>query len=142
MSKGDLSYRLRVALSLNNKKPADLCRDLDIPKSAISQYLNGKSKNMSADRLQEIAVYLNVAEAWLMGYDVPMERNKTSEKQYATIEKLDSMAKKSVDDKLLLDEYHKLSDEGKIKARSYVNYLVDEESKEKDTASQDQIGTA
>lgn len=74
MNKDELKHRLLIALSKRGIRPAELCRELDIPKSALSQYLSGKSKNMSAERLQDIATYLNVAEAWLMGYDVPMER--------------------------------------------------------------------
>lgn len=74
MSKEELKNRLRVALNIRGKRPVDLCTDLDLAKSTVSQYLSGKSKNMDADRLQAIGEYLNVSEAWLMGYDVPMER--------------------------------------------------------------------
>ena len=70
----EIKDRLRVAMEMRNKKSADLTRDLKIPSSAMSQYLSGKSKNMPNDRLYEICKYLNVSEAWLMGYDVPMER--------------------------------------------------------------------
>lgn len=76
--KDELKNRLQYALDIRNKKAADLSKVLDIPKSALSQYLNGKSKNMTADRLNAIGKYLNVSEAWLMGYDVPMERTKHS----------------------------------------------------------------
>ncbi len=68
-----LKDRLSEALALRGKKAVDLTRELGVPKSAISQYLSGKSQTMDADRLQKIATYLGVNEPWLAGYDVPME---------------------------------------------------------------------
>ena len=72
----ELKDRLREAMALRNKKAVDLSSNLDIPKSAISQYLSGKSKDMDSPRLYKICVYLDVSEAWMMGFDVPMERPK------------------------------------------------------------------
>lgn len=73
-SKCSLKSRLYEAMYIRGKKAVDLTRDLKIPKSAISQYLSGKSQNMDSERLYAIAVYLDVSEPWLLGYDVPMER--------------------------------------------------------------------
>ena len=73
-SKCSLKYRLYEAMVAKGKMAADLARDLQIPKSAISQYLSGKSQNMDSERLYKIAIYLDVSEPWLMGYDVPMEK--------------------------------------------------------------------
>lgn len=70
----ELKDRLQHALYIREKKAADLSKDLNIPKSAISQYLSGKSQNMDSRRLYAICQYLDVSEAWLMGFDVPMER--------------------------------------------------------------------
>lgn len=72
--KAELKDRLQEALRIREKKAVDLVRDLDIPKSAISQYLSGKSQNMDSKRLYAICKYLDVSEPWLMGYDVPTER--------------------------------------------------------------------
>lgn len=66
--------RLQQALSLREKKPVDLAKDLNIPKSAISQYLSGNRTIKDSRRLYAIAKYLDVSEAWLMGFDVPMGR--------------------------------------------------------------------
>jgi transcriptional regulator with XRE-family HTH domain len=66
--------RLQLALDLSEKKAIDLARDLNIPKSAISQYLSGNRVIKDSKRLYAIATYLDVSEAWLMGFDVPMER--------------------------------------------------------------------
>lgn len=70
-----LKDRLYLALSMRGKKAVDLTRDLQIPKSAVSQYLSGKSQNMDSERLYAIARYLDVSEPWLLGFEVPMERN-------------------------------------------------------------------
>lgn len=72
--KVELKDRLRLALDLREKKAVDIARDLKIPKSAISQYLSGYRTIQDSRRLYVIAEYLDVSEAWLMGFDVPMER--------------------------------------------------------------------
>ena len=72
----ELKDRLQETMNLREKKAADLANDLEIPKSALSQYLSGKSKNMDSVRMYRLCVYLNVNEAWMMGFDVPMERPK------------------------------------------------------------------
>ena len=69
-----LKDRLKEALEKRGKKAADLSKDLNIPKSAISQYLSGKSQNMDSDRMYAICRYLNVSEAWMLGFNVPMDR--------------------------------------------------------------------
>lgn len=78
-SKCSLKYRLHEAMTAKGRKAVDLTRDLHIPKSAISQYLSGKSQNMDSERLYKIALYLDVSEPWLLGFDVPMERTSAGE---------------------------------------------------------------
>lgn len=70
----ELQFRLQKALDIREKKAIDVARDLNIPKSAMSQYLSGRTKKMDSIRIYSIAKYLDVSEAWLMGFDVPMER--------------------------------------------------------------------
>ena len=83
----EMKDRLREAMALRNKKAVDLSSNLGIPKSAISQYLSGRSKDMDSPRLYKICVYLDVSEAWMMGFDVPMERPTKEEiKEQATFE--------------------------------------------------------
>ena len=71
------SDRISLALSLRGMKQSELCIKTGIPKSAISQYISGEFKPKQ-DRVFLIAQALDVDEAWLMGYDVPMERQKES----------------------------------------------------------------
>lgn len=71
--KSNCSERIATALSLKKMKQAELCEKTKIPKSAMSQYISGAFEPKQ-DRIYLIAKALNVSEAWLMGYDVPMER--------------------------------------------------------------------
>lgn len=47
--------------------------NVKINKSHLSQYISGKNEPRQ-DKLSILSLALNVNEAWLMGYDVPMEK--------------------------------------------------------------------
>ncbi len=74
MLEDTFANRLKKALDYNNMKPIDLSRKANINKSLISSYLSGVCK-AKQDKLDIIARILNVSEAWLMGYDVDMDRD-------------------------------------------------------------------
>ena len=65
--------RIKKALYIKGMKQSDLCRLTKIPKSALSQYISGAFEPKQ-DRIYLMAQALNVNETWLMGLDVPMER--------------------------------------------------------------------
>lgn len=67
--------RIKEALYLRGMRQVELCEITKIPKSALSQYISG-SFEPKQDRIYLIAKALDVSEAWLMGYDVPMEKEK------------------------------------------------------------------
>lgn len=71
--------RLKAVMDLKGFRAVDIVEHTDIPKGAISYYIAGKSQP-KADRLYVLAKYLNVSEAWLLGYDVPMERTAEQKK--------------------------------------------------------------
>lgn len=83
-SKSSLKNRLYEAMTIRGKKAVDLTKDLQIPKSAVSQYLSGKSQKMDSERLYAIAKYLDVDEPWLLGYDVPMKSDSETKKEQPT----------------------------------------------------------
>ena len=68
------SERLKGAMELRDIDRATLLRITGIDKGAFSSYINGKY-NAGQANLYLLAKALNVNEAWLMGHDVPMERN-------------------------------------------------------------------
>ena len=65
--------RLSYALTIRNMKPIELAEATKIDKSKISSYMSGRYK-AKTDGLKIIADTLNVSPIWLMGYDVPMEK--------------------------------------------------------------------
>jgi len=71
--KGKCSDRIKEALNLRNMKPIELVEQSNIKKSALSQYMSGKITPRQK-ALDAMAKVLNVSPAWLMGFDVPMER--------------------------------------------------------------------
>ncbi len=70
--------RLKQAMQIRNMKQSELSAITGIGKSSISTYLSGeylpKQRNV-----YKISKALDVSEAWLMGYDVPMERKEAEE---------------------------------------------------------------
>ena len=66
--------RLSYALTIRNIKPIELAEITKINKSKISSYMSGRYKPKT-DGLKLIANALNVSPVWLMGYDVPMQKN-------------------------------------------------------------------
>ena len=76
------SERLQTIMDERNLRQADIlamvqpiCKEqgTTIQRNALSQYVTGKVLPRQ-DKLTALAHALNVSEAWLMGYDVPMER--------------------------------------------------------------------
>ena len=69
----DIAQRLREAMNTAGKTQADLVRETGLSKSTLSRYLSGQfePKQIAVNKL---ALALNVAEMWLWGCDVPMER--------------------------------------------------------------------
>ena len=64
--------RLREGLLLRSMTQAELARRTGLDRSSISRYLKNEYKG-NQDAVYKISQTLNVSEAWLMGYDVPME---------------------------------------------------------------------
>ena len=71
--------RLQKAMNYANMKQVDLVNKTGLDKTLINKYLAGIMK-AKQDKLTILADALNVNEVWLMGYDVPMERDLNSYK--------------------------------------------------------------
>ena len=67
--------RLIEAMARANKKQVDLVRETGLNRGTISRYISGEVEPKS-NAIYKLAKSLNVSEAWLIGYDVPMERQK------------------------------------------------------------------
>lgn len=82
MKTENTSIRLKKIMAARNLKQIDIlnlakpyCREYNIKlnKNDLSQYVSGKVEP-GQNKLSILGMALNVSEAWLMGYDVPMER--------------------------------------------------------------------
>lgn len=76
----DFKTRFNKVLSAKNIKPAELAEKTGLSKSTISHYMSGYTKPKS-DKLFILCKSLNVNEQWLMGYDVPMEKEHQLDKE-------------------------------------------------------------
>lgn len=66
--------RLRYAIMVKDIKPIELSKKTGISKTNISCYMSGKYE-AKQDGVKSLADALNVNPVWLMGYDVPMDKN-------------------------------------------------------------------
>lgn len=64
--------RLREGLDVRGMTQAEMAKRSGISKSSISRYIKGDWEGKQS-AVYELAKALGVTEAWLMGYDVPME---------------------------------------------------------------------
>lgn len=73
------SQRLHQAMEMERKKQTDIVALTGINKGTISRYCSGEIEP-KATAINKLATALNVAEMWLWGYDVPMERSEGQKK--------------------------------------------------------------
>ena len=87
MKKENTAIRLKTIMNMRGLRQVDIL-NLTVPycqkysvkmnKSDISQYCSGKTEP-NQEKLFILGNALNVSEAWLMGFDVPMESRICSE---------------------------------------------------------------
>ena len=73
--KSTTSERIKEGMAIRNMKQVDIVEKTGISKGALSSYISGKYLPKQ-NNIYLIAKALNVSEGWLMGYDVPMEKEK------------------------------------------------------------------
>lgn len=120
---GNFKARFNKAISTRNIKPIELSEKTGISKSAISHYMSGYTKPKS-DKLYVLSNALNVSEAWLMGYDVPMERS--SDLGFTTSASYDASnwKKHTANEQELLNHFSKLNLRGEEEAIKRVKELI------------------
>lgn len=74
-----IAQRLRKAMDAKGKKQADLVRDTGLDRGSISSYLSGKYEPKQK-AIFKLSKALDVSEAWLLGYEVPMTRTEEQKK--------------------------------------------------------------
>lgn len=71
----ELKDRLKEALIYRKMSAAELARQSGIDKGSISNYLKGKFVPKQ-NAIGSMARALGISPAWLMGYDVPIEKEE------------------------------------------------------------------
>lgn len=109
------SKRLNQLLDIFNISRSELARKTSVSKSSITHYLKGDWE-AKQDKVYAIAKAMNVSEAWLMGYNVPMERD---------IKKISVSDVSETDIRLnkIIDQYYCLNSDGQIELEKYSDYL-------------------
>lgn len=109
----------RIELKLSYQ---DLANKTGLSKSTLQRYETGSIRNIPLDKLEILANALEVSPMWIIGYDIPIEKENSNNI--------------NLDDKttLLLNSFNKLNDEGKNEAIKRVDELTElsKYKKEKD----------
>ena len=85
------AQRLREGLDIRQMNQTELAKRSQISKSSISRYIKGDWEGKQG-AVYALANALGVTEAWLMGYDVPMEAEEAPSPIPAGFEPLPEMA--------------------------------------------------
>ena len=121
MSKSSTSSRLKQLMNDRNLKQIDILNKaqpycikygVKLGKSDLSQYISGRN-NPSQKKLTILGLALNVNEAWLMGFDVPMERSD---------KKLNN-----IDEEMIIEKYNKLNKKQKENLLDYAEFLLQQQ---------------
>ena len=108
-------------------KPFSEKYGVKLNKNDLSQYVNGKTEP-GQEKLSILGLTLNVNEAWLMGYDVPMERVSSEELQPPEAKKESAPAQSEADlveemVKQLTNKLLQLDDARLLELNDYLSYL-------------------
>lgn len=112
-----IAQRIKIGMEIRQLKQTDLVEKTGISKGALSSYISGRYEPKQ-NNIYLIAKALDVSEAWLMGVDVPMEKNR-KEMDCNLIEKC--YGSKAYE---LVELFIKLNDIGKAKAIEELSDMV------------------
>ena len=124
MNKVDIKERIKQGLEIREITQTQLATRANIDKGQLSSYISGKYKPRQ-NNIDALAAALNVNEAWLMGFDVPMERvsNKTE---------IDQSVSRSVECREILEICEQLSTHNQRKVLTYSKNLLSTQQMEED----------
>ena len=104
MERKNTSIRLKEIMAERNLKQVDILRmaepyakqyNIKFNKSDLSQYVSGKTEP-GQDKLFLLGITLDVSETWLMGYDVPRERNPIASRMTIAANNGDKLAQEYI----------------------------------------------
>ena len=126
MQRSSTSNRLKQIMSERNLRQVDILESskpfqkklgVKMGRSALSQYVTGKSKP-DDKKLSLLSQTLGVSEAWLMGYDVDMKRIPDEERVLESIPEI-------------LTVYNQLEEPRQEKVLDFANAQLDEQESSK-----------
>ena len=132
MTVATTSHRLNQIISVRHIRQIDIIESakpfsekygVKLNKNDLSQYVNGKTEP-GQEKLTILGLALNVNEAWLMGYDVPMERDSQQTEQ-KTEPAPESSETDPVEEmvKQLTNKLMQLDDARLLQLNDYLSYL-------------------
>ena len=122
----EIKVRMKQALQMRNMKQAELAEKTGIDKGQISSYISGRYKPKQ-ENLSLMAVALDVSDYWLMGLDVPMEREETGAAASVQKQRFEAYAKglcEMRESEKVLKLYGELSEENRAKVKTYMERLL------------------
>lgn len=111
--------RIHEALLLREMKASELAELSGISKASISCYMSGRYEPKQ-EALYQMGKVLGVAEMWLAGYDIPMERPQ-SQKDNDELADLIAILKKEKDFRQLILRISRLKPEQILLLKSMVD---------------------
>ena len=124
MNKVDIKERIKQGLEIREITQTQLAARANIDKGQLSSYISGKYKPRQ-NNIDALAAALNANEAWLMGFDVPMERVSNNVET-------DQLVSKSVECKEILEICEQLSTHNQRKVLTYSKNLLSTQQMEED----------
>lgn len=123
MKNSSFKERLTELMQKNNLRQADVVKTTGLDKSTISYYLNGK-REPAQDNIFTISQAYNVDPAWLMGYEVPMEKQPIK-RTYSAHEAAEILIiKENPNVRSLIDDYLKLTPEQQASVANLVQSML------------------
>lgn len=124
MNKVEIKERIKQGLELREITQSQLASKANIDKGQLSSYISGKYKPRQ-NNIDALAAALNVNEAWLMGFDVPIERVSDKVKSFQT-------APKSAQCKEIIEVCEQLTPHNQRKVFTYSKNLLSTQQMEED----------
>ena len=122
----EIRARIKQGLQMRNMKQAELADKTGIDKGQISSYLSGKYKPKQ-ENLSLLAAALDVSEYWLMGLDVPMEREGSEEAVREQKKRFEAYVQgiyELREPEMVLKLYEQMTEENRAKVRLYMERLL------------------
>jgi transcriptional regulator with XRE-family HTH domain len=111
--------RLKQAMNYRNMTAADLCRKGHFAKATVSYWLNGRN-DPNNEKLYLLAKILDVSEAWLLGYDVKMDRDP-AQKEIDELAEMVARIKKDPDFRDAVLSLHRLDPDKLNVVKNFLN---------------------